>query len=82
MLFGAIGLNMYNWLSQALNACGKPYSVMQLNVLGTIFILMPLAYIGSRVFSFKGMLLGLCTGQLILGFISIAVVKNKLINKY
>ncbi len=80
MLFGAIGLNMYNWLSQALNASGKPYIVMKLNVLGTIFILMPLAYIGSIVFDFKGMLLGLCTGQLILGFISIKMVKQNLNN--
>lgn len=71
MLFGAMGLNIYNWLSQALNAMGKPMVVAALNIAGTAVVLMPLAYLGSQLFAFKGMLIGLSLGQLILGGISI-----------
>lgn len=78
MLFGAMGLNTYNWLSQSMNAIGKPIIVALLNVLGTLFILMPGAYIGSRYYGFKGMLFGLSTGQLILGIISVIVANYQI----
>lgn len=71
MFLGAMGLNTYNWLSQSLNAMGRPGIVAGLNILGTIFLLMPGAYIGSILYGFKGMLVGLSLGQLIMGLISI-----------
>lgn len=78
MLFGAMGLNMYNWLSQALNAAGKPYIVTTINVFGTVVILIPLSYFGSKIGGFKGMLFGLCIGQLLLGYLSVAISKKYL----
>lgn len=81
MLFGAIGLNMYNWLSQVLNAAGKPYIVMGINVLGVLLVLMPLTFLGAKIYEFKGMLIGLAIGQIIVGYISILMTKKYLILK-
>lgn len=78
MLLGAMGLNIYNWLSQALNAIGKPMIVAAINVLGTVLILMPGAFLGSKLGGFKGMLIGLSLGQLLLGIISIYVSSKPL----
>lgn len=80
MLFGGLGLNMYNWLSQALNAAGKPYVVMAMNVLGVLLLQMPLCFIGAKVYGFKGMLVGLAIGQILLGLISAGIAKKYLIN--
>ena len=76
--FGIIGLNLYNWTSEQLNAAGKPRWVLLINVLGTSFILIPLTFLGSRIYGFQGMIMGLCAGQLVLGYLATIVGRNEM----
>lgn len=78
MVFSAMGLNIVNWLSQALNAMGKPMVVARISMLGTLVILMPLTYIGSLLGGFVGMLLGLGMGQFIVALYAIYLSKKTL----
>jgi len=78
VMLGSIGLNLYNWTSESLNATGKPKYVMGINGLGTLILLIPSIYIGFYIGSFSGMLIGLCIGQLLLGFLSVKIGKREL----
>jgi len=77
LFLGTIGLNLYNWTSQMLNAAGKPQWVLLINALGTAVILIPLTWLGSWLQGFTGMLVGLCLGQIILGVFSIFVGRHE-----
>jgi len=78
MMLGSIGINHLNWTSQALTAAGKPRWVVLLNVVGTIVVLIPLTYVGAQLFQYRGMLTGLCAGQIVLGVVSTRVGKKEL----
>lgn len=78
MMIGTIGLNHYNWLSESFNAVGKPRFAIFINALGTLMIILPGLFIGSSLYAFKGMLLGLVTGQLLVGGLAIYLSKNHL----
>jgi MATE family, multidrug efflux pump len=78
VMFGSIGLNQYNWTSEALTAAGRPRWVVIINVLGTGVILIPLTVLGARLFGFHGMLAGLCVGQILLGYVSTIVGAREL----
>jgi putative MATE family efflux protein len=78
VMFGAIGLNLYNWTSEQLNAAGRPAWVLIINVVGTGAILIPSTVAGAELYGFKGMLLGLCAGQLLLGFLATIVGRREL----
>ena len=78
LMIGSVGLNLYNWTSEQLNAAGKPRWVLIINVVGTSAILIPMTVLGARFFGFKGMLIGLCLGQLILGFLATRVSRREL----
>lgn len=72
VLIGAIGLNLYTWNGQILNAIGKSMITLLVNAGGTLFLMMPMVYIGSKI-SFEMMLTGLVVAQLIVGYISTRV---------
>ena len=78
MMVGSIGLNLYNWTSEQLNAAGKPKWVIIINIVGTSLILLPLTVAGSRIYGYKGMLIGLCIGQIVLGFAATKIGKAEL----
>jgi putative MATE family efflux protein len=79
VLIGSIGLNQYNWLSEAFNAVGKPkYSVL-LNVIGTIVIILPLLNLGAYLGEFVGMLIGLSLGQILVGLLAVILTKKYLV---
>ena len=78
---GSIGLNMYNWLSEALNAVGKPKVSLLINSVGTCLIIVPAIWLGSSWGGFTGMLMGLALGQIIVGGIAWVVVKTVLTPK-
>lgn len=67
---GAIGLNMYNWISESFNALGKPILTLRINLIGTLVIILPLLFLGSKLYGYLGMLIGLSLGQIIVGFYS------------
>ncbi len=69
---GSIGLNLYNFNSQVLNALGLSKKTFIINASGTLGIILPLMFIGAQ-FSFVYMLIGLAVGQTILGIISTKV---------
>lgn len=79
VMAGSVGLNLYNWTSESLNAAGKPREVMLINGLGTVFVIIPGIYAGYALGGFKGMLIGLCTGQAILGVLAQIVGRKQLI---
>lgn len=81
MMFGSIGLNLYNWLSEGLVAIGEAKLSMYINVIGTLVGILPALYIGSRLWGFSGMLIGLALTQLIIGIISEVLVKRNLSSK-
>ena len=51
---------------------------MIINVAGTAFILIPLTVLGSRLAGFRGMLVGLCLGQLVLGYLATRIGRREL----
>jgi putative MATE family efflux protein len=78
MMLGSIGLNLYNWTSEQLNAAGKPKWVMIINIVGTCLILLPLTIAGSKIYGYRGMLAGLCVGQIVLGFAATKIGRREL----
>ncbi|MBN2619176.1 MAG: MATE family efflux transporter [Spirochaetales bacterium] len=78
MMTGSVGLNLYNWLSEGLVALGKAKLSLKINLFGSLFILIPLLLLGSRIGEFKGMLVGLILGQIILGITAEILVKKEI----
>ena len=78
LIIGSTGLNLYTWASEELNAAGKPKWVLIINVLGTCIILIPFTILGAAVAGYRGLLAGLCIGQLLLGAIAVIVGKRQL----
>ena len=77
-MLGTIGLSLYNWTSQELNAAGRPRWVIVINVAGTLAIIMPLTVLGADLFAFRGMVGGLVVGQLVLGFLATRIGRREL----
>jgi Na+-driven multidrug efflux pump len=77
MTFASIGLNLYNFTNQSLNALGLASKALKINAFGTFFIIVPLMIIGSRI-SFLFLISGLALGQIIVGNISMFYAKYKL----
>jgi Na+-driven multidrug efflux pump len=78
VMLGTIGLNLYNWTSEQLNAAGRPRWVVIINVAGTVGLLTPLTVLGARLFGFRGMVVGLAIGQVVLGFLATRVGRKEL----
>lgn len=79
MIVGIIGLNITNWMSRMFTTIGRPIWTLVINVGGTIFILIPLALIGSVVYGYIGILVGVALGQIIVGIISLILAKYKML---
>ena len=79
VFIGSIGLNQYNWMSESFNAVGKPKYSLVINVIGTMFIIVPAVFIGANTYGFTGMISGLAVGQIIVGIFALWLSKNKLI---
>lgn len=80
IFLGSIGLNQYNWISEAFNACGKPNFALVINLAGTLFFILPAVVAGGKLFGFQGMLFGLSLGQMVVGVIAIAVSGRYLVD--
>lgn len=80
MFISTIGLNMYNWESEMLNVVGKPKWSMLINIIGTVVLLIPPMYVGAHLFGFIGMLVGLGSGQIVLGLVASYIGKRQLTN--
>ncbi len=71
VIIGTIGLNQYNWCSEAFNAVGKPRYAILINFIGTFIIILPFVLLGCYFAGFNGMLIGLVAGQLIVGTMAV-----------
>jgi putative MATE family efflux protein len=78
IFIGSIGLNQYNWISEAFNAAGKPRFSLIINSVGTLLIILPALWIGAVLDSFRGMLLGLTLGQMAVGVLAMGIAKRYL----
>ncbi|MCM1991154.1 MATE family efflux transporter [Oceanirhabdus seepicola] len=78
VLFASGGLNLYNWTSGELNSVGKPLWVMVINIAGSVVILIPALFIGSKIYGYVGMLVGLGIGQIIIGAVAVKIGKKEL----
>ncbi|MDA3845123.1 MAG: MATE family efflux transporter [Vallitaleaceae bacterium] len=74
----SMGLNTYNWTSEMLNAAGKPKWSLNINLLGTLVVLIPLIILGSLIAGFIGMLIGLGIGQILVGIYARQIGKRQL----
>jgi Na+-driven multidrug efflux pump len=77
-MIGIVGLNLSRWTSSQLTAAGKPRWVFLINAVGTLVVLIPLSVGGAVLLGFRGMLGGLCLGQLILGLVAVVVGRSEL----
>lgn len=82
MMLGTIGLNQYNWLSESFNSVGKPRYSLVMNIGGVLLILLPCLLIGTTLGQYKGMIIGLAAGQMLVGILGIYMSKKYLIAKY
>lgn len=79
LLLGSIGLNQYNWISECFNAVGKPKYAVNINILGTFLVMLPSLLIGSYIYGYVGMLIGLAIGQIIVGIYAVLLSKVYLV---
>ncbi len=77
VMVGSIGLNLYNWLSEGLVAIGKPLISLILNTVGTVLLILPSIYIGTKLGGFRGMIIGLAVSQIVLGIIAELIGKRE-----
>jgi len=61
-----------------LNSVGKPFWVMVINIVGSVVILIPALFIGSKINGYIGMLLGLGIGQIIIGAAAVRIGEKEL----
>lgn len=78
VMLATIGLNQYNWISEAFNAAGKPKFSLVVNAAGTVLIILPSVLFGAFVSDFRGMLIGLAIGQLLVGGMAVWLSKERL----
>ncbi|NPD74837.1 MATE family efflux transporter [Oceanispirochaeta sp. M1] len=64
----AAALSYMTWINQSLNASGHPRASARLNIFAYILVIIPLAFIGSRIAGFKGIVIALSAGQFIGAF--------------
>ena len=67
MALCSIGLNTYNWISESFNAVGKPRYSLIINLIGTIFVIVPFMIAGRLLYGFEGTILGVALAQLVVG---------------
>lgn len=80
MFAGGIGLNLYNWLSEALNSVGKPRLSLAINLGGTLLVILPAVALGAWLGGFNGMIIGLAIAQIIIAFISHRITADALLH--
>lgn len=76
LMIGTIGLNLYNWLSEGLVAIGKARLSLRINSFGTLLIIIPAVFLGSKLYGFRGMIIGLTVSQIIVGTITEVIGKK------
>ena len=65
--FGHIGVYLINWMSQLLTVIGKPRPVMAINLVRVFIFVIPLSLLGSRLYGYTGLVVGLVIGNLLSG---------------
>lgn len=76
ILIGFIGMNLYNWNGQAMNAIGKTMWTLGINAGGAVFVMMPALYLGAKL-SFGWMMAGLAMEQILVGVFAIGIGRRQ-----
>jgi Na+-driven multidrug efflux pump len=64
---GHSGIYLSNWMSQMFNVIGRPRSVLLLNFCRVFLYIVPLVFLGSKYYGFKGLIIGLIIGNILSG---------------
>jgi putative MATE family efflux protein len=75
---GHAGLHISTWLSQLLNVIGKPKPVLLINLSRVFIFIMPLSFLGSRLFGYIGLVIGLALANLLAGTLAYYVTRRQL----
>lgn len=78
MTFGMIGLTITNWISRIFTTIGRPFWTVIINVVGILFVIIPLTFLGKALFGYIGILLGICFGQILVAIFAILLSKSKM----
>lgn len=78
MAFTSCAFYYYSWISQSLNAAGMPFSSLKINIIGSFLFMVPLGFLGSKVYGFNGLILGLAAGQVLTAFFAFREGHKKL----
>jgi Na+-driven multidrug efflux pump len=77
-VLGHAGLHISTWLSQLLNVIGKPKPVLLINLCRVFIFIMPLSFLGSRLFGYIGLVAGLALANLLAGVLAYFATKKEL----
>lgn len=75
---GHVGVYLTNWMSQLLNVIGKPAPVMFINLARVLAFTMPLCLLGSYLFGFPGLVVGLALANLLSGALAYYITRRQL----
>jgi Na+-driven multidrug efflux pump len=75
---GYSGIQISMYMSQLLNVIGKPLPVLIINLSRVFLFIMPLAYVGSRIFGFTGLVAGLAIANLMSGALAFFISRANL----
>ncbi len=81
LLFAALGhagLHVCTWLSQLLNVIGKPKPVMLINLSRVFIFIIPLSFLGCRLFGYTGLVTGLALANLLAGALAYFATRQQL----
>lgn len=76
--FGHVGLYLVSWMSQILTVTGKPRPVILINLTRVFLFVIPLCLLGSWLYGYNGLLIGLVIGNLLSGGLAYLTARHQL----
>jgi len=77
-VLGHAGFHVSTWMSQILNVIGKPKPVLLINLSRVFVFIMPLSFLGSRLFGYTGLVAGLALANLLAGALAYHTTRKQL----
>ena len=75
--YGLYGISMI--ANSMFNALGKPLQASLVSILHLFVLVLPLAYLGSKVYALKGIFIGIAVGNIVIGIIAYLMIRKSLL---